>query len=77
MAGNIEYYRIISRELLAGEPPHTGATARMVIAKRFTEPAPSVRSLVTAAYGCNLWANALSLGARGRVSSSSTVAHRS
>ena len=32
-------------ELLAGEPPHTGATARMVIAKRFTEPAPRVRRL--------------------------------
>ena len=32
-------------ELLAGEPPHTGATARIVIAKRFTEPAPRVRRL--------------------------------
>jgi serine/threonine protein kinase/tetratricopeptide (TPR) repeat protein len=30
-------------ELLAGEPPHQGATARMVIARRFTEPAPRVR----------------------------------
>ncbi len=32
-------------ELLAGEPPHTGATARAVIARRFTEPAPRVRRL--------------------------------
>jgi eukaryotic-like serine/threonine-protein kinase len=32
-------------ELLAGEPPHTGATARIVIAKRFTQPAPRVRRL--------------------------------
>jgi serine/threonine protein kinase/tetratricopeptide (TPR) repeat protein len=32
-------------ELLAGEPPHTGATAQRVIARRFTEPAPSVRRL--------------------------------
>jgi serine/threonine protein kinase/tetratricopeptide (TPR) repeat protein len=30
-------------ELLAGEPPHTGASARIVIAKRFTEAAPRVR----------------------------------
>jgi serine/threonine-protein kinase len=32
-------------ELLAGEPPHTGATARMVIAKRFSDPIPRVRRL--------------------------------
>jgi serine/threonine protein kinase/Flp pilus assembly protein TadD len=32
-------------ELLAGEPPHTGDTARMVIARRFTDPAPRVRRL--------------------------------
>jgi serine/threonine-protein kinase len=32
-------------ELLAGEPPHTGATARMVIAKRITQPPPRVRRL--------------------------------
>ena len=32
-------------ELLAGEPPHTGASARIVIAKRFTEPVPRVRRL--------------------------------
>ncbi len=31
--------------LLAGEPPHTGASARIVIARRFTEPAPRVRQL--------------------------------
>ena len=30
-------------ELLAGEPPHTGTTARSLIARRFTEPAPRVR----------------------------------
>ena len=29
-------------ELLAGEPPHAAATARSVIARRFTEPAPRV-----------------------------------
>jgi len=32
-------------ELLAGEPPHTAPTARMMIARRFTEPAPRVRRL--------------------------------
>jgi serine/threonine-protein kinase len=32
-------------ELLAGEPPHTGATARMVIAKRIVDPPPLVRRL--------------------------------
>jgi eukaryotic-like serine/threonine-protein kinase len=30
-------------ELLAGEPPHPGASARIVIAKRFTEAIPRVR----------------------------------
>jgi serine/threonine-protein kinase len=30
-------------ELLAGKPPHQGATAMAVMAKRFTEPAPRVR----------------------------------
>jgi serine/threonine-protein kinase len=32
-------------ELLAGEPPYTGASAQMVIAKRFTDPVPRVRRL--------------------------------
>jgi eukaryotic-like serine/threonine-protein kinase len=32
-------------EMLAGEPPYTGATAQVVIAKRFTEPVPRVRRL--------------------------------
>ncbi len=32
-------------ELLAGEPPYTGATAQMVIAKRFTDPIPRIRRL--------------------------------
>ena len=32
-------------ELLAGEPPHSGASARIVIAKRFTEAVPRVRRL--------------------------------
>ena len=32
-------------ELLAGEPPYAGASARIVIAKRFTEPVPRVRQL--------------------------------
>ncbi len=30
-------------ELLAGEPPHTGASAKSLIARRFTEPPPRVR----------------------------------
>jgi eukaryotic-like serine/threonine-protein kinase len=30
-------------EMLAGEPPYTGATAQALIAKRFTEPVPRVR----------------------------------
>jgi serine/threonine-protein kinase len=30
-------------ELLAGEPPYTGPTAQVVIAKRFTDPIPRVR----------------------------------
>ena len=30
-------------EMLAGEPPYTGATAQALIVKRFTEPAPGVR----------------------------------
>jgi serine/threonine protein kinase/tetratricopeptide (TPR) repeat protein len=30
-------------ELLTGEPPHAGTTARSVIARRFTEPPPRVR----------------------------------
>jgi TolB-like protein/Tfp pilus assembly protein PilF len=32
-------------ELLAGEPPYTGASAQMVIAKRFTDPVPRIRRL--------------------------------
>jgi len=32
-------------ELLAGEPPYTGATAQAVITKRFTDPVPRVRRL--------------------------------
>jgi len=32
-------------ELLAGEPPYTGATAQAVIAKRFTDQVPPVRRL--------------------------------
>jgi TolB-like protein/Tfp pilus assembly protein PilF len=32
-------------ELLAGEPPYTGSTAQVVIAKRFTDPIPRVRRL--------------------------------
>jgi serine/threonine protein kinase/Flp pilus assembly protein TadD len=30
-------------EMLAGQPPFTGATAQAIIVKRFTEPAPSIR----------------------------------
>ena len=29
-------------EMLAGEPPYTGATAQQIIVKRFTDPVPSV-----------------------------------
>ncbi|MFN2566009.1 MAG: protein kinase [Gemmatimonadaceae bacterium] len=32
-------------EMLAGEPPFTGPTAQVVIAKRFADPVPSVRRL--------------------------------
>jgi len=32
-------------ELLAGEPPYTGATPQVVISKRFTDPVPSIRRL--------------------------------
>jgi len=32
-------------EMLVGEPPYTGASAQVVIAKRFTDPVPSVRRL--------------------------------
>jgi serine/threonine-protein kinase len=35
-------------ELLAGEPPYTGPTVQAVIAKRFTEPAPSIRRMRSA-----------------------------
>ena len=31
--------------MLAGEPPFTGATAQQIIAKRFTDPVPSVRQV--------------------------------
>jgi eukaryotic-like serine/threonine-protein kinase len=32
-------------ELLAGEPPFTGGTVQMIIAKRFTDPVPRIRRL--------------------------------
>jgi serine/threonine-protein kinase len=32
-------------EMLAGEPPWTGATAQVMIARRLSEPAPSVRAV--------------------------------
>ena len=32
-------------EMLAGEPPYTGATAQAIIAKRFSEPVPHLRTL--------------------------------
>src|SRR5881398_3677197 len=32
-------------EILVGEPPYTGPSAQVVIAKRFTDPVPSVRRL--------------------------------
>jgi eukaryotic-like serine/threonine-protein kinase len=34
---------VVLYEMLAGEPPFTGPTAQAIIAKRYTEPAPSVR----------------------------------
>ena len=35
-------------EMLAGEPPHTGPTAQIIIAKRLVGPVPSVRRVRTA-----------------------------
>ena len=32
-------------EMLAGEPPYTGPTAQVILARRFREPVPSVRVL--------------------------------
>jgi serine/threonine-protein kinase len=32
-------------EMLAGEPPYTGATTQAMLAKRFTEPPPNVRAV--------------------------------
>ena len=32
-------------EMLAGEPPYTGATTQAILVKRFTEPAPSLRAV--------------------------------
>ncbi len=32
-------------EMLAGEPPYTGPTAQAIIAKRMTQPVPSIRTL--------------------------------
>ncbi len=32
-------------EMLAGEPPYTGATTQALIVKRLTEPPPSVRAV--------------------------------
>jgi serine/threonine-protein kinase len=32
-------------EMLAGEPPYTGATAQQILVKRFTDPVPSVRGV--------------------------------
>jgi serine/threonine-protein kinase len=32
-------------EMLAGEPPYTGATTQAILAKRFSEPPPSVRAV--------------------------------
>ena len=32
-------------EMLAGEPPYTGASAQLIMAKRLTDPVPSVRRL--------------------------------
>src|SRR5437870_89731 len=35
----------VLHEMLVGEPPYTGPSAQVVIAKRFTDPVPSVRRL--------------------------------
>lgn len=32
-------------EMLVGQPPHTGATAQAIIARRMTEPAPRIRTV--------------------------------
>ena len=39
-------------ELLAGEPPYTGPTAQSILAKRFTDPVPSVRRVRSAVPSC-------------------------
>ncbi len=38
-------------EMLAGEPPYTGPSAQIVIAKRLTDPVPSVRRLQSVGEG--------------------------
>src|SRR5438445_389769 len=47
-------------EMLAGEPPYTGATAQVLIAKRLVDPVPAVRRCSrvgcgAAAIGCGSW----------------------
>jgi eukaryotic-like serine/threonine-protein kinase len=45
--GRTDLYSLgcVMYELLAGEPPYTGATAQAIIAKRLLDPVPSVRRL--------------------------------
>src|SRR5207253_9794954 len=47
MDGRSDVYSLacVLYEMLAGEPPYTGPSAQVVIAKRFTDPVPSVRRL--------------------------------
>jgi serine/threonine-protein kinase len=45
--GRSDQYSLASvlYEMLAGEPPYTGPTAQAIIAKRFSEPVPRLRTL--------------------------------
>ena len=38
----------VAYEMLAGEPPYTGPTVQAIIAKRFSDPVPSIRRVRTA-----------------------------